>query len=213
MVGKKCKVRWPRGLDERARFDEWGNRMKPKYPMQEVRHSCGGVICFILLQFSNLIIIFFGFFVQSDVEVWYDGIVLQYHVDKDKHRIYFTGSMQENRPPDVVYNRDWICLKHYPHRVQIQVDSEDGEEGAYCLYHVLSSDMKREHRESIELRRRERNGENVVGEVGGEAVVEYAGGDEGEADVDEEWTMHVDEESGSSYQYNNVTGESVWDVE
>jgi len=188
LVGKKCKVRWPRGLDERARHDEWGNLMKPKYPMKE-----------------------------GDVEVWYDGIILQYHVDKDKHRIYFTGSMQANRPPDVVYNRDWVCLKLYPHRVQIQVDVPDApnEEGPYCLYNMLASDMKKEHREDIEMRRRERNGEG--GEGGGEGGEGGEGGGEGEMAVyaadDEsgEWTTHIDEESGASYQYNSVTGESVWD--
>ena len=152
LIGRKCKVRWPRSLDERARFDEWGNRMKPKWPKKE-----------------------------NDVEVWYDGVILSYHVDKDKHKIYFTGSMQENRPPDVVYNRDWICLKDYPHRVQIQVEvvveeEEEGvadgsagggvfgderPEGAYCMYQMLASDMRKERREMIERMRRERRGERI----------------------------------------------------
>jgi hypothetical protein len=178
LVGKKCKVRWPRGLDERARYDEWGNLMKPKYPLKE-----------------------------GDVEVWYDGIILQYHVDKDKHRIYFTGSMQKNRPPDVVYNRDWINLKLYPHRVQIQVD-----DGLYCLYHILSSEMKKEHRKYVERRRKERynvsHGSGVDVEIvdnGGEEHTNYTVDDEGG-----EWTIHVDEESGASYKYNSLSGESVW---
>ena len=185
LIGRKCKVRWPRGLDERARFDEWGNRMRPKYPLKE-----------------------------DDVEVWYDGIILQYHVDKDKHRIYFTGSMQKNRPPDVVYNRDWVCLRDYPHRVQIQTKVEGGEEdeeGPYCLYNMMASDMKKEHRQMIEEMRRQRNGQRN-GEVHVEEIEEiddtYAGDEEGGED---EWETFVDEESGASYQYSHVTGESVWD--
>ena len=190
LVGRKCKVRWPRGLDERARFDEWGNRMKPRYPLKE-----------------------------DDVEVWYDGIILQYHVDKDKHRIYFTGAMQKSRPPDIVYNREWVCLRDYPHRVQIQIIEENGEEGAYCLYHMLASDVKQEHREMVETMRRQRNGEDVVLND----AYSYGGDDEGGGDVggdvggavggaeEVEWETFVDEESGASYQYNHSTGESVWD--
>ena len=33
----------------------------------------------------------------------------------------------------------------------------------------------------------------------------------GADDESGEWTTHIDEESGDSYQYNSVTGESVWD--
>ena len=208
MVGNRCKVRWPRGLDERARFDEWGNRLKPRYPLKE-----------------------------GDVEQWFEGIVLSYHVDKDKHRVYFTGSMAANRPPDIVYSRDWICMRDYPHRIQIEMEADDGSgEKAFVLYHTLSAEMRNARKAMIERMRWERAGgeSGPGGEAGagtlaervadaaaaaedGEGVADLEvvdGGYEGDdQEGEEEWESFVDEDSGASYWYSHATGESRWETE
>ena len=72
--------------------------------------------------------------------------------------------------------------------------------------------MKKEHRKYVERRRKERqnvsHGSGVDVEIvdnGGEEHTNYTVDDEGG-----EWTIHVDEESGASYKYNSLSGESVW---
>ena len=68
------------------------------------------------------------------MEQWFEGIIISYHVDKDKHRVYFTGSTAKNRPPDIVYSREWICMRDYPHRIQIEMEADDGSgEKAFVL--------------------------------------------------------------------------------
>ena len=209
MIGNRCKVRWPRGLDERARFDEWGNRLRPRYPLKD-----------------------------GDVERWYEGVILSYHVDKDKHRVYFTGSMAKNRPPDIVYSREWICMREYPHRIQIEVEAEDGSgEKSFVLYHTLSAELRRARKALIQRMRWERAGgasgpghnTAVENEESPEEDQGYlAGGEDGanegnpesmvanpevaehEGSDESQWEMFVDEETGASYWYSHQTGDSVW---
>eukprot|EP00946_MAST-07B_sp_MAST-7B-sp1_P003236 g3236.t1 len=192
MVGNRCKVRWPRGLDERVRYDEWGNRLKHRYPLKE-----------------------------GDVEQWFEGIIISYHVDKDKHRVYFTGSMAKNRPPDIVYSREWICMRDYPHRIQIEMEADDGSgEKAFVLYHTLSAEVRNARKAMIERMRWERAGGEAgpggVSDSGSQPIAGEHGEDNGyaaEGDDQEEWESFVDEETGASYWYSHVTGESVWDAE
>jgi hypothetical protein len=86
---------------------------------------------------------------------------------------------------------------------------DEQPEVAYCLYQVLASDMRKHHREMVDRMRRERRGEGVENEEEEQAT--YLGDDEGGGVGGGEWETFVDEESGASYQYNHVTGESLWE--
>ena len=88
------------------------------------------------------------------------------------------------------------------------------------LYHTLSAEIRNARKAMIERMRWERAG-GEAGPGGGtlaERVADAAadgdvdGGYEGD-DPEGEWESFVDEESGASYWYSHVTGESVWETE
>eukprot|EP00505_MAST-04D_sp_SCG-Rhode-Island_P005457 Stramenopile-MAST_4_protein_5457 len=74
-------------------------------------------------------------------ERWYIGEITQYNALKDKHRIVFTAPLGQDRPPDVVYNREWVILCEDPTRVAIEVPSSDDPLNlVWSMYYQLQND-------------------------------------------------------------------------
>ena len=86
------------------------------------------------------------------------------------------------------------------------LEDNDENEGSQCNDAPTSSSEGRIREvETTQVREEEVvNQDKVVDEVGGEVE-----GDDDDEDT-EEWTAHIDPESGATYYYNSSTGESSW---
>jgi hypothetical protein len=208
LVGMKVKVRWPR---KHARRSQVLDMTSFEYGDFEVA--------------------------KAEPEAWYLGKITTYNATKDKHRIEFIAEKGEDRPRDIVYNREWVIFSKDPTRVAIEVPSADNPvEMVWAMFYQLQNDQDTvvqtiaQHRRLMSVQDGHADGGQYLKEAdvwggGGAEVTAYddtevpggAGGvsaasheKEYQADAyGEEWEL-LETEEGHKYYYNSRTQESEW---
>ena len=117
LIGLRCKLRWPRKRIRASRVHDMTAFEYGDFGNDDASTS------------------------KAIPERWYIGEITQYNALKDKHRIVFTAPLGQDRPPDVVYNREWVILCEDPTRVAIEVPSSDDPLSlVWSMYYQLQND-------------------------------------------------------------------------
>jgi len=81
---------------------------------------------------------------EKEPERWYLGEVREYNATKDKHKIVFTAPLGQDRPPKIVYSREWIILNEDPTRIAFEIPTiDDYNEKVWTMYYQMDNDRER----------------------------------------------------------------------
>ena len=92
-----------------------GLRIKVRYPVKYIRRS--QVHDMTAFEYGDFDLDTSG---EKEPERWYVGEVREYNATKDKHKVVFTAPLGQDRPPNIVYQREWIILGDDPTRTAFE---------------------------------------------------------------------------------------------
>ena len=116
-----------------------GLRIKVRYPVKYIRRS--QVHDMTAFEYGDFDLDTSG---EKEPERWYVGEVREYNATKDKHKVVFTAPLGQDRPPNIVYQREWIILGDDPTRTAFEIPSIDNpNEKVWVMYNQMDNDRDR----------------------------------------------------------------------